>query len=134
MAGLVVYLMAGLAYNVRQKGMEMGPEALPHASMWMSLASGMAALLVCRSRLCLSLPLLVTLLTPCAPHAVRARWRVHLTCLRRWAHAGGYQGGGRAGNGHVFGLQLGQLGPRRIPKLLILSSCLPLQGVHVCAP
>lgn len=44
--GLVVYLMAGLAYNVRQKGMEMGPEALPHASMWMSLASGMAALLV----------------------------------------------------------------------------------------
>jgi hypothetical protein len=46
MAGLVVYLMAGLAYNVKQKGMEMGPEALPHASLCSSLASGFGGLLV----------------------------------------------------------------------------------------
>ena len=46
MAGLVIYLMAGLAYNVKQKGMEMGPEALPHASFCFSLASAFGALLV----------------------------------------------------------------------------------------
>lgn len=47
--------MAGLAYNVSQKGMQMGPEALPNAALWMSLASGMAAVLVWSTmkRLCM---------------------------------------------------------------------------------
>ena len=142
MAGLVIYLMAGLAYNVKQKGMEMGPEALPHASLCFSLASGFGGLLVWTLPACKHPPPCVSMRlglmlsnriagegvrdsTPCppdAPHLVSVKSK-----LRRCVDAGENQGCSRARNGEDWRIHHCRLA---VPKLLIPSCSLPLHCVH----